>query len=367
MLSLFNWNEGFLTHIASVDEQHRQLVLLINDLSERLLSPTELNPEHFVPVRDRLFNYVGEHFADEEALMVDLKVDQRHCKPHVQAHRAFIEDALALGDIHDGLTAEKTRELVDYLINWLAYHILGMDQSMARQMHAIHAGASPSEAYDEEARLGRYSSEPLLAAMSGLFFMVSERNRELRTLNQELELRVKQRTQELEEVNRQLQSLSTQDDLTKLPNRRFAYLSLNQLWQERLRYPMPLAVLMIDADQFKAVNDNFGHATGDALICEIAQRIRSSVRASDIVCRLGGDEFLVICPRTDFPGAAELARKIVEVSQPFHTASGVECWSGAISIGIAEADASTSNPDELLAAADRAMYDIKRQKGAIMK
>lgn len=364
MLSLFNWNEGFLTHISSVDEQHRKLVELINDLGEMIFSSDTLDPLQFIPVRDTLFNYVHQHFVDEESIMAAAELDPRHCEPHILAHQAFLAEALVLGDITNGFSIDEARRLVDYLINWLAYHILGMDQTMAKQVVAVEKGESAATAYETEAQSARYSSEPLLAAMSGLFYMVSERNRELRSLNRELEMRVKERTQALEAANHRLQLLSTQDDLTKLPNRRFAYLSLDQQWQERVRYQTPLAVLMIDADQFKAVNDNFGHAMGDALICEIGRRIRSTVRASDIVCRLGGDEFLVICPRTDHAGATELARKIVAASLPFQTPEGVECWRGALSIGTAEADATMSNPEALLAAADRAMYSAKRQGGA---
>ncbi|MGL4206741.1 MAG: hemerythrin domain-containing protein, partial [Aeromonadaceae bacterium] len=121
MLSLFNWNDGFLTHITSVDEQHRHLVHMINDLSERLLSADELHPDQFISIRDKLFNYVNEHFADEESLMADAKVDGRHRELHLQVHRTFIEDALVLGELCAGISTEKNRELVDYLINWLAY------------------------------------------------------------------------------------------------------------------------------------------------------------------------------------------------------------------------------------------------------
>ena len=69
MLSLFNWNEGFLTHISSVDEQHRKLVELINDLGEMIFSSDTLDPLQFIPVRDTLFNYVHQHFVDEESIM----------------------------------------------------------------------------------------------------------------------------------------------------------------------------------------------------------------------------------------------------------------------------------------------------------
>jgi len=245
----------------------------------------------------------------------------------------------------------------------LAYHILDMDQEMARQVHAIASGVSPQEAYAQEFRSHRPRAEPLLAAMKGLFCMVSKQNRELRTLNQQLELRIQQRTHELEQANQQLQLLASQDELTRLPNRRFAMQSLHRLWHETHRYQEPLSILLVDADHFKAVNDNFGHAQGDALLRELAQRVQTVTRASDIVCRLGGDEFLIICPRTSQSDATQLARKIDAARQPFFLGDGVMCWNGSISIGIAEKGAEMKTAEALLKLADRALYAAKRQTG----
>ena len=129
------------------------------------------------------------------------------------------------------------------------------------------------------------------------------------------------------------------------------------------RNDVPLSVLLLDADHFKEVNDRFGHAEGDALLQELATRLRASVRKSDIVCRLGGDEFLVICPRTSQSEANLLARKIDTARQPFFLADGVMCWNGSISMGIAEKVAGMKAADELLKLADRALYAAKRQTG----
>lgn len=361
MTSVFNWNDSFLTHIDSIDSQHRRLVMLINELSEMLMSADELDPAHFIDVRDQLFDYIHIHFADEEQIMSSADVDHRHVEHHLAAHRGFIADALKIGNFSDNLTSEEARELVDYLINWLAYHILDMDQEMTRQVHAILGGFTPNEAYQQEVTSKHDQAGPLLAAMKGLFYTVSERNRELKVLNQELELRIEQRTRELEQANRQLQLIATQDDLTRLPNRRYAMLTLHQLWQEKSRYHEPLAILLVDADHFKEVNDRFGHAQGDLLLKELASRLHLAIRASDIVCRLGGDEFLIICPRTGAAGASTLAKKLVASSKPFCMADGTACWSGSISVGIAEVNTDINTPEELLEAADQAMYQAKRR------
>lgn len=364
MKSLFNWNESFLTRIESVDEQHKHLVSLINDLGEMVMSGDELDLEAFGSVRDGVLEYVGVHFRDEESMMREIGLDPRHIQKHEAAHKVFVTEAMTLSDTGSALSSEEGRELTNFLVHWLAYHILDVDQSMGRQVHAVQAGMSAEEAYEQESKSRLSSTEPLLQAMSGLFYMVSQRNRELRAFNRELEQRVKQRTLELEEANQRLHQLSTEDELTGLPNRRFAMLTLNQHLKEKKRYGGSLSILLLDADRFKQVNDRFGHAQGDALLRTLAGRLRESVRKSDIVCRLGGDEFLIICPQGGLSGALQVGRKVLAESRPFFTPDGEECWNGALSIGAAEAADDTARPDDLLHAADKALYESKRKGGA---
>ncbi|HNE73220.1 MAG TPA: GGDEF domain-containing protein, partial [Giesbergeria sp.] len=165
-------------------------------------------------------------------------------------------------------------------------------------------------------------------------------------------------------ANRQLQMLSSQDDLTGLPNRRFAVAALNELWAEARRDGTPMSVLLLDADHFKPVNDQFGHAVGDELLRHLAQRLRNAVRSSDIVCRIGGDEFLVICPRSNLHGAVRAAQKILDSQEPFLTAQAQPCWDGSLSIGIAEVDAAMLHTEDLLKRADRALYEAKQKGGS---
>lgn len=363
MTSVFLWNESFVTHLPSVDKQHQRLVALINDLGETVLSSGALDLKSFTAARETLLDYVMVHFGDEESQMEKASLDRRHIETHRAEHRAFVSDIPIFFESEYPISLESAGALVDYLVNWLAYHILHVDQCMARQLHLIKKGLTPEQAFEDECCNSRSHTEPLLAALRILFQTVSMRNRELRMLNSELEQRVVARTLELEQANQRLESLSTTDELTGLPNRRFFALTLERLWNESRRYGSPLSLLMLDADHFKEVNDRFGHAEGDTLLRALAARIRKVVRISDIVCRIGGDEFVVLCPQTSYAGAYEIGRKILASRQAFLTSDGVECWNGSISIGVAEAGESLQQPEGLLKEADKALYDAKHFGG----
>jgi len=124
-----------------------------------------------------------------------------------------------------------------------------------------------------------------------------------------------------------------------------------------------VAVIAVDLDGLKRVNDTYGHATGDDLLRETARRLRSVVRDLDLVARLGGDEFVLLCSELDVAGAARLAERIVaEISSPYLLTGGVTAWSGA-SVGVTVTDDPRADVDRLLAQADRALYAAKGDGG----
>ena len=125
-----------------------------------------------------------------------------------------------------------------------------------------------------------------------------------------------------------------------------------------------LALLFLDLDDFKAVNDSHGHAAGDELLVSVADRLRAAVRASDFVSRLGGDEFTVLCENvTDLQEAAAVARRVVDSLGRLFALHGVDVPL-AVSIGIAVAAGEPTTPDRLLEQADIAMYRAKTEGGA---
>jgi hemerythrin len=202
--------------------------------------------------------------------------------------------------------------------------------------------------------------EPLLHALNGLFRQVSDRNRELQLLNQTLEARVAERTEELGIANKQLEEIALTDVLTGLPNRRHAMRQLELAWNESVRENTPLACMMIDADGFKQVNDNYGHDAGDEVLRQLSRNLKYAVRTDDIMCRLGGDEFFAICPHTQAEGAAQLAEKLRQTIAALRVTAGKGEWRGSISIGVAVRKPGMKHFEELIKAADEGVYCSKK-------
>lgn len=130
---------------------------------------------------------------------------------------------------------------------------------------------------------------------------------------------IRQRSFELATEKRRIQLVAITDPLTELPNRRYASARLNQEWAAFQRHGRPFAILSLDLDKFKEINDLFGHDTGDIVLKHFANVLRQTIRSEDIACRMGGEEFIVIAPNTNTETARILCERIclrVEKQQP---------------------------------------------------
>lgn len=156
-----------------------------------------------------------------------------------------------------------------------------------------------------------------------------------------------------------LEKLATVDSMTGLYNRRHFLTLAEAEWSRFQRYQRPLSMLMIDIDHFKSVNDRYGHAVGDEAIVSVATACQQSKRNSDVVGRLGGEEFAVLLPETDSAQAAVVAERIRErVAGHFLSVHNIQ-FKLTISIGSATATLSMSGVDALLRASDEALYQAK--------
>ena len=360
-MDAFVWKPCFVTGLVDVDDQHHRLVDVINRFGEVVMREEGASLDELEVVFAELANYAQYHFAEEESLMQAMHLDPRYVAQHTQSHIDFLGEVTQLHGAASTDNRAAAKSLLQFLSQWLAYHILGSDQFMAKQIEAIRSGVAPADAYHAESTGKDPTTDALLTALNGLFEQVSERNRDLVQLNKSLEARVAERTLALTDANRQLDDLANTDILTALPNRRYALQRLAREWDAALRDDKPIACMMIDADGFKIINDTHGHDAGDAVLRTLAKQLRHSVRTDDIVCRLGGDEFLVICPGTPLPGAMKLAETIRGAVAALRVSVGTGEWRGSVSIGVAARAASMQRHEDLVKAADLGVYVAKRK------
>ncbi len=166
---------------------------------------------------------------------------------------------------------------------------------------------------------------------------------------------------ELAISNRKLEHYALTDQLTGLPNRRAAMDVLSQAWSATSRTGHELAVMMVDIDSFKSVNDTYGHAVGDRVLAEVGRMIRESMRKHEHASRVGGEEFLIICQNAGPQSVVQAAERLrKEVSGARIRIDDVDLRA-SISIGVAYREPDTPDADRLMAAADRALYAAKER------
>ena len=204
------------------------------------------------------------------------------------------------------------------------------------------------------------ASDEIDAVIVGINMMAEE----LQALDADLEARVVERTLQLEQAQLQLERLALYDPLTGLANRTLLGDRIGQAMAQADRGSAPPAVLLLDLDGFKAVNDSFGHAVGDLLLVEVASRLRAVVREGDTVARLGGDEFALVVLDATNEQVLEMAERIRVALQAPAQLGDQLCWVSA-SIGVCFA-VRGQQADALLRDADTAMYEAKsRTRGAV--
>ncbi|MGV6806847.1 MAG: GGDEF domain-containing protein [bacterium] len=162
-------------------------------------------------------------------------------------------------------------------------------------------------------------------------------------------------------MTEQLREAAEVDALTQLFNRRVMMRDLDMLISQAVRYSYPLAVLLMDLDNFKKVNDQHGHLVGDEILRVMARVCSNVVRDSDVLCRYGGEEFAVVCPNTDVNGALVLAERIrAHVANQDFVVSG-ETHRVTLSIGVGTLSAKCATKEALLKEADDCMYRAKKE------
>ncbi|MDD5383430.1 MAG: diguanylate cyclase [Gallionella sp.] len=226
--------------------------------------------------------------------------------------------------------------------------ILNMQESVDRLVEAFEAGADD------------YLVKPVAQKV---FFARLRAAQRVVQLQEELAFDREQLlrfSKDLAASNERLQRLALTDALTELPNRRFAMERLEQEWALSKRGDRTLSCMMVDIDYFKPINDKFGHQAGDEALKCVANTLRQSARAQDVVCRYGGEEFVVICPDTGIDAAYQCAERLrmnVAALKFKNQEAGIRL---TISIGVAEKKEGVASIEELLNRADECLYAAKQ-------
>jgi len=164
---------------------------------------------------------------------------------------------------------------------------------------------------------------------------------------------------ELAVSNRRLHEASVTDPLTGFHNRRYAMERIEKDWASSSRNGRQISCMMIDLDNFKQINDTYGHDVGDKVLVEVAAVLKNALRSHDVICRVGGDEFLVICPDSDAEAVRICAERLLAAVEALTIESPrgqVRC---SLSIGVATRSAGMVNTGMLIKAADEGMYQAK--------
>jgi two-component system, cell cycle response regulator len=224
---------------------------------------------------------------------------------------------------------------------------------------ALDAENKLVEAFD--AGVDDFMSKPLKERVLGARLRAGQR---VVMLQKEIERdrdEIRRFAAELAVSNRRLHEAALTDVLTGFPNRRYAIERFQQEWLSANRSHRPLACMVVDIDSFKSVNDNYGHDIGDLMLKESANAIKSGLRAQDVVCRTGGDEFLVICPETDLEAALVCGERVCKAVSGMRVTVGAKQLTGSVSIGVAAREESMSDIDQLVKRADEGVYLSKQQ------
>ena len=224
---------------------------------------------------------------------------------------------------------------------------------LSEDLYKLAAAASAVESSHGEIPLAKSSREArqLSTAMRSM-------TQRLLSANEAMEAKVRERTLELEEANHALDLLSRTDALTGLLNRRGFEAQMAFALALAHRSGRPLSLIAVDIDHFKRVNDTHGHDAGDGVLRRVARTMQARARSSDVVARLGGEEFVVLLPDTEVEGAVAIAQELVDMM-----ASGGDPVVGqlTISAGVAVLRSADDTGAGLLQRADVALYEAKGQ------
>lgn len=319
-----------------------------------------------VPAKDEDLDLIDPKVSLNILVASDSPVDRRILEKKLGAagHRVFFAENGRQGL---ELTLQESPQLI--LTDWKMPEMDGLEMSrclrQSRQanstyiiiMTAQEGSNELVEAFD--AGIDDYVTKPInhrimAARLKAAMRLVALQEQAARDREE-----VRQTMIEMGILNRMLHTMALEDQLTKLPNRRSGLDHLDKEWARTTRANESLLVMIMDIDHFKAVNDTYGHDAGDIVLQRTAAAMQNCMRDSDVVCRFGGEEFLVICPGADIEVAKMVGDRLRKAIQNNKIDTPEFQGNVTISIGVAARSADHDSPKDLIKEADEALYAAK--------
>ena len=284
----------------------------------------------------------GHHVVRSRTVREALSLAVTHAPQIVIAH----------GQTDDAEALELCKAMRSFEAGRMTFYLLATANSDSRRLlSAFDAGVDD------------YLILPCAEGDGLLRLRAAQRVLQLRSRVAAQEKTLQQHLAELAVANRKLHRAAMTDELTQLPNRRFAEETMRDGWSEATQQDGELSLIVGDIDHFKKVNDTHGHLVGDVVLASVARVFRQEVRSCDVACRLGGEEFLVICPNTDLVGARNCAERLRDkIANSAFEVSGKK-HQVTISLGVAtrrNGGVPAGSIEVLFKAADDAAYESKR-------
>lgn len=286
---IFPWNKNFETEITEIDEQHKTIVALLNKLANDLTKDELIEVENTF---EDLAKYAEFHFECEEKVWAKCIKDNSIINAHKDSHASFLPSVIELREKNKSENLhEVIEEVILFLIKWLAFHIIDEDKRLALVIKSLEEGKDVNEAI--------YTADELMSGtlknlVDTVLTMYDEISIKAINLIRERTRRIKAE-KELLEINKKLKKLSITDQLTKLYNRRYYDDTLKRELSKAKRNKTNIALILLDIDYFKNINDTYGHAYGDKVLVLVAACLEKICkRPNDFVFRVGGEEFAIL-------------------------------------------------------------------------
>lgn len=303
-MDLFVWDRSFSTGLQAMDDQHRGLIDIFNELHHTqfdIAYPADKRELAMRRAFDRLMAYARAQFASEEALMQDKGLDEHHQFMHRRQHEQFIRNLREMWNERQTLPDPSAR-MMGFLASWIGLHVLGTDQSMVRQMQGIDEGQSAAEVYERESAVSDKGLRTILNMVGRLYQDLSAQTRGLVDTERQLHA-----------LSERLEAHARFDELLQVANRRYFDQRLAEEVARSFRGEIPLSVLVVELDFFPNYGDKLGLPAADACLQAVTQAVAGAMkRTTDLVARHGGHRLVVMMPETDRHGAAQAAWRIVE-------------------------------------------------------